>query len=249
MSTTFYESYWTKEADQWTPSSGSISVDERELFARHLPAGTRCLDYGCGDGIRYGKMLRERGVQHIGFDISANAVGQAKAQGLDVRLLTAEGQTSLEDGAVDAAICFEVLEHLMEPDRALREIFRCLRPGGHALLSVPNAAFYTQRLEFLLTGFFCPGGSPHTARKSPWCDPHIRFYNPAMFRNLAQSVGFEIAEARGEAFSFRSLPMVWRTKALHPLMDALSLPVSWLGRVWPSLFAGRIFLVAMKPKA
>jgi SAM-dependent methyltransferase len=247
MSATFYETYWSKDGSKWTPSSGSISADERDLFARHLPTGTKCLDYGCGDGIRYGRMLRESGVGHIGFDISENAVGQARAGGLDVRLLTPEGRTSLEDNSVDAAICFEVLEHLMEPQCALAEIFRCLRPGGVAMLSVPNAGFYTQRIEFLVTGFFCPGGSPHTARKSPWCDPHIRFYNPKIFRQLALSVGFEVAEERGEAFSLRSLPMIWRTRSLHPLMDVLSIPFAWMGRMFPSLFSGRIFLVARKP--
>jgi SAM-dependent methyltransferase len=247
MTNTYYEEYWKKDNTGWTPSWGSISADEKYLFARHLAEGTRCLDYGCGDGLRYGKALRERGVQYLGYDISESAVKQSQELGLNVKLLTAEGKTGLADSSVDAAICFEVLEHLMEPQKALEEIFRGLRPGGIAMLSVPNAGFYTARIEFLLTGFICPGGSPHTARKTPWCDPHIRFYYPAMLRNLARSVGFEVEAERGEVFTFRSLPMIWKRKSLHPVMDALAYPLGWLGRVLPSWFACRLFLVARKP--
>lgn len=247
MSGAYYEEYWNKRPEAWTPSSGNISVDEKVIFSRYLPAGTRCLDYGCGDGLRYGKMLTEKGVQHLGFDISENAVKQAQVLGLDVKLLTPEGRTSLNDATADVAICFEVLEHLQEPQCAMAEFFRCLKPGGHALISVPNAAFWTQRIEFLLTGFWCPGGSPITARKSPWCDPHIRFYHPKLLRRLAMSTGFEVVESFGEAFTLGALPYVWRRPKLRAIADFISRPIGWLGKVLPSWFGARLFLVARKP--
>ncbi|MEI6536949.1 MAG: class I SAM-dependent methyltransferase [Verrucomicrobiaceae bacterium] len=247
MSNSYYDEYWNKRPEEWTPSSGTISVDENALFSRYLHSGTRCLDYGCGDGLRYGKKLTEKGVQHLGFDISENAVRQAQGLGLDVKLLTPAGKTSLEDASVDVAICFEVLEHLQEPQNALAEISRCLKPGGHVLISVPNAAFWTQRIEFLLTGFWCPGGSPMTARKSPWCDPHIRFFYPKLLRRLALSAGLEAVESIGEAFTLGSLPYVWRRSKLRAMADFISRPVGWLGRALPSWFAARLFLVARKP--
>ena len=148
---------------------------------------------------------------------------------------------------MDAAICFEVLEHLQEPQHALAEIRRCLKPGGHALLSVPNAAFWMRRLEFLFTGFWCPGGGPLTARREPWRDPHIRFYHPRMLRRMAEHAGLEVAMELGEAFTLGALPVIWRKPKLRALADAMSRPVGWLGRMLPSWFAARIFVVARKP--
>jgi SAM-dependent methyltransferase len=42
------------------------------------------------------------------------------------------------DGAYDAVLCTEVLEHVKSPQAALSEIYRVLRPGGSALITVPQ---------------------------------------------------------------------------------------------------------------
>jgi SAM-dependent methyltransferase len=41
------------------------------------------------------------------------------------------------DDSFDAVVICEVLEHLWEPDKVLREIARVLRPGGHVLATIP----------------------------------------------------------------------------------------------------------------
>lgn len=51
-------------------------------------------------------------------------------------------QTHFEDGTLDFVLSSDVLEHLPHPDRALREIFRILRPGGYHIFTVP---FYGHR--------------------------------------------------------------------------------------------------------
>lgn len=51
----------------------------------------------------------------------------------------------LQDNSVDAVICYSVLEHIRDPNRAVAEIHRILRPGGKLLLYVPSIYPYHAR--------------------------------------------------------------------------------------------------------
>ena len=149
---------------------------------------------------------------------------------------------------MDAAICFEVLEHLQEPQQALAEILRCLKPGGHALLSVPNAAFWTRRIEFFFTGFLVSRAAVRSPRaRSRGAIRTSGFIIPGC---CAKWWRMRVSRWRwrlGESFTLGALPVIWRKPKLRALADAMSRPVGWLGRVLPSWFAARIFVVAKKP--
>ncbi len=244
----YYDAYWAR-VPEWMDRDGAIEATEGALFRELLTPGMQCLDYGCGDGRRYGRFLKERGIEYRGADISREAMRIAGEIGLDVQPMQEDGTTTLSADSCDAVLCMEVIEHLAEPNRAVAEMRRLLKPGGILIASVPNIGCWHNRLEFLLTGFLNPGGSPLTARKMPWQDPHIRFFCPSMFRHLARHHGFEHIRIVGNDFDLAWLPYVYRTNWLRKVFAAFSLPFRWLGRVWPSLFASRIFLVARKPAA
>jgi len=53
------------------------------------------------------------------------------------RVLDLEHMPEVATGSVGGVVCLSVLEHTRDPQAALREIFRVLRPGGAALISVP----------------------------------------------------------------------------------------------------------------
>lgn len=48
----------------------------------------------------------------------------------------------LEDASVDAIICIAVLEHVEEPQKAVREMYRVLKPGGYLYIYVPFLYYY-----------------------------------------------------------------------------------------------------------
>jgi len=54
---------------------------------------------------------------------------------------TAEA-TGLPDGSFDLVLCTQVIEHCMNPWKAVREIHRILRPGGYLVLSAPHVWFF-----------------------------------------------------------------------------------------------------------
>jgi SAM-dependent methyltransferase len=233
----YYEEYWRERKGR----VGGISPIEISLFAPYFASNALCLDYGCGSGARYGVYLRDHGIQYRGFDISAEAVAQTRAAGLDAELLTQDGKTTLPDGSCDFAVCFEVFEHLLEPHVALAEIRRVLSPSGVLLASVPNAAYWFQRCEFLVSGFFNPGGSLWTARKKPWADPHIRFFSPTTFRRFFLESGFGYVEVLPAPFTLEWLPYVYRKRLLKQAARYVSKPFGWLSKVSPGLFSGALY--------
>src|SRR6516164_6786685 len=123
MNREIYEKYW-EPCQNWSPSDFPFYPFERALVEKVGSPGDICLDYGCGDARRYGKTLRQMGFDYRGFDVSQTAIDQASALGVNVSLLNPDGATNLPDDFCDFAICFEVFEHLMEPQVALAEINR-----------------------------------------------------------------------------------------------------------------------------
>jgi SAM-dependent methyltransferase len=236
----YYDEYW-QTGKEWSPSGGELLAEEIALLAPLVRPGGVCLDYGCGDGIRYGGFLREIGVEYRGFDVSAEAIAQARSHGLNAELLSVDGKTSLPDDCCEFAVCFEVFEHLLEPHLALAEIARVLHPKGVLLASVPNASHWFQRCEFLVTGFFNPGGSPLTSRKKPWSDPHIRFFSPKLFRRFFLENGFERVDIIPSPFTLAGLPYIYRKASLRAFAGVVSRPFGWFSQAAPGLLANRLF--------
>lgn len=114
----------------------SFVSDVREDSKR---SDLRILDVGCGTGANL-KMLAEFGTAE-GVDLSQQALEFCRERGLDgVRYGEAEN-LPFEDNSFDLVTALDVLEHLDDDGAGLNEIFRVLRPGGHALLFVPAFMF------------------------------------------------------------------------------------------------------------
>lgn len=93
-----------------------------------LDAGARrVLDVGCGDGALACAAV-DSALHVVSLDAATAMVRAAAAHGPTVRA----DATALpvRDGAVDAVVCVNVLDHLPKPGIALRQARRVLRPGG-----------------------------------------------------------------------------------------------------------------------
>lgn len=101
----------------------------REIVPIHLRG--RLIDIGCGRK-PYADMVRGHVTEHVGVDQPQSM------HGIDaVDLLGTAYAIPAPDESFDSAICTAVLEHLEEPEAAIRECFRVLRPGGTAVYTVP----------------------------------------------------------------------------------------------------------------
>ncbi len=99
-------------------------------------ASGKLLDIGCGAQIY--RPLVPIGVIYYGIDTcdARERFGYAIS---DTHYFAGE-EWGVPNGSIDVALCTEVLEHVTEPARLLAQTFRCLRPGGRLVLTVPFAA-------------------------------------------------------------------------------------------------------------
>jgi 2-polyprenyl-3-methyl-5-hydroxy-6-metoxy-1,4-benzoquinol methylase len=100
--------------------------------------GKKALDVGCGYGYVL-EILKEYGYDVFGIDISKHAIKKAKKINDDATLLVHDVQRPLPFKVkFDLITCFEVLEHLKNPQLAVRNFYESLKTGGLLLVSTPN---------------------------------------------------------------------------------------------------------------
>jgi SAM-dependent methyltransferase len=179
-------------------------------YLDRLPAATRVLDVGCGEGVLLEEYAGRLTIEGVDLNYASDRVRPAPATALP-----------FGDASFDRVLCLDVLEHLPLEDQpaAMAELFRVLVPGGEALVSVPNLAHLQSRVRFFLTGSLIRTASE---RKHPGDRPVSEYVR------LARAAGFAIRRRWGV---FPTVPGVTRVIRRHPATLA---PVHrWLTRLLP----------------
>lgn len=128
------------EAGRLSPYWGEHAA--RYYFALPFVENKSVLDIACGTG--YGlALLKPRAKMVIGVDIDIEAARQAKMEtDRNSGVLLGDGTNlPFTDECFDVVTSFETLEHLHARGLFLLELKRVLRPGGHLILSTPNANY------------------------------------------------------------------------------------------------------------
>lgn len=170
----------------------------------------RILDVGCGDG-SIGKYLLDMiDAEVYGVDISQlcveeNILKGIKAQQIDV----SREQLPYKDEAFDAVLFARTLEHLIDPDFALKEIHRILKPKGILVLSTPNLAAWFNRIILLigLQPIFTDISTKQTlgrkwkflGQNNPSVN-HLRIFTLEALKDILALHNFKIIKIRGAVF-------------------------------------------------
>ncbi|CAB4244471.1 2-polyprenyl-3-methyl-5-hydroxy-6-metoxy-1, 4-benzoquinol methylase [Methylacidimicrobium sp. AP8] len=133
------------------------------LLRSHLPADGRHLDVGSGSG----ELIRRLRAGWQGTSFGCDYTSEwMRLPGQKVEVVDLDkAPLPYPDSFFDAVSCTEVIEHLEDYRRLLREIFRVLRPGGLLVLSTPNILNLKSRLRFLWFGFWNLFGPLSFSRK------------------------------------------------------------------------------------
>ncbi|MFV9504074.1 MAG: class I SAM-dependent methyltransferase [Oscillochloridaceae bacterium umkhey_bin13] len=106
---------------------------------------TRLLDIGTGDGVLL-ELAQARGLQAIGTETSATLRAQISQQ-LGPAAIWDQPLATLPEASFDLVALLNVLEHVHQPAAMVAELAARLRPGGLALVHVPNFGGLAARLK------------------------------------------------------------------------------------------------------
>jgi 2-polyprenyl-3-methyl-5-hydroxy-6-metoxy-1,4-benzoquinol methylase len=142
----------------------------------------RLLDFGCGEGVLVHEAV-QRGWDAYGLELDRNLVAVANEHWGDGRLWCESLQTVIarERSRFDAVISTQVFEHLCNPLEILRMLGALLKPGGVALIDVPNLECVEER-----------------RRRGASLDPtaHLYYFTRATLIRLVQEAGFLVMACR-----------------------------------------------------
>jgi SAM-dependent methyltransferase len=141
----------TLMADRYVPEVHVGYSFEPEHHARYrwaalLASNRRVLDAGCGTGFGTEILARSGARRADAFDVSLEAVEHARGRvGELADIVVGDlNRIPFADGSFDLVTCFEAIEHVDDPYRALDELQRVLAAGGVLLVSTPNRGVYAE---------------------------------------------------------------------------------------------------------
>ena len=229
------EAYEVAESDDYIGEEAGQRETARvalERIERFTERG-RLVDLGCWVGFLMAE-ARERGWEPVGVEPSEFASEYARNQlGLDVRrgeLFSVE----LPEHSFQAAVLGDVIEHLIEPDRALERIARLLAPGGVTYFALPDAGSKLARRM--------------GARWWSVIPTHVQYFTRDSMRTLLERSGWEVLWIGTAPKAFTVAYYLGRiggySEALGNGLVKASSAVGVADRLWAPDFRDRMGVVA-----
>jgi len=258
-----YQDFWAAVGERFPDLGGAASTryyadNEQRLFTEHFPPleGLRMLKTDLWDEAKNTRILAwasRQGAYAYGIDISEPTVIQARAafdtgpgarhclQGAvaDVRALP------FRDASFDAIYSMGTIEHFDETERAVEEMARVLKPGGRAIVGVPNR--YDPFLRPLIVAALQALGL--------YAYGHEKSYSRRALREMLERAGFTVVAETAILFIpgwLRMLDLACHAwcRPLAGVTGALVWPFVFLDRHVPAVRRHGYLLatVAMKPE-
>ncbi len=196
----FFRFMYDRESTAWERRRDSpqhrelVERTADELASVVAPPGPAA-DLGCGPGA-HGLALARRGYDVVGVDGSPRMIEVARTRAardevharFDVHDVSAP--LPFADASLGGVLAILVLQHLADPGAFINEIRRCLRPGGHLLITAPSHTRTSPTSQNLYW------------RLRTACYVHVpgivRFSDTNSLPQLVQNHGLTVVECSGE---------------------------------------------------
>jgi methionine biosynthesis protein MetW len=160
------------------------------VIADMIEPSARVLDIGCGDGALLSYLVKEKGVDARGVELSQSGVNACVTQGLSV--IQGDADSDLDaypNGAFDVVVLSQTLQATRQPRRVLETLIRI---GRRAIVSFPNFGFWRVRAGLALNGRMPVTG----LLDHQWYDsPNIHLCTIRDFVVLCEEIGVRIEKS------------------------------------------------------
>jgi SAM-dependent methyltransferase len=218
----------------------------RDLLSQgQIQGRERALDIGSNAG-GYSKMLSDFGFAHVdGFDIEPELVARAQSafatekSGAVIRFWADNAEELTSRADYDFILCTEVIEHTARPERVIENLARALRPGGMAVVTLPNACslpFAKAALKYRL----------QRRHDDPVFEDHLKYPFWRAMR-VFRGRGLDLMRTTGTNLFWdaTTLRFLFRT----PLFVPLNRMQFALARRWPLKFVAQFFFMVWRKPA
>jgi 2-polyprenyl-3-methyl-5-hydroxy-6-metoxy-1,4-benzoquinol methylase len=192
-----------------------------------LPPGGRVLDVGCSGGY-LAERIAAAGGSVTGIELDPAAAERARAYCEQVVVGDAERVAlPFDPGSFDAVVCADLIEHLRDPGAFLARVRPLLRGGGRLVLTTPNVANWSIRLQLLF-------GRWRYTERGILDRTHAHLFTRRTLIECLEQAGYEVEEV-----GFTVPVPIAGTRLVERLAHAI-------GALRPGLFAFQ-FVAAARP--
>jgi SAM-dependent methyltransferase len=177
------EYFSDRDLESWLSCRTPVYRQCLQHLDKIAPGGGRLLDVGCGTGEFVAQAL-SHGWSAVGIE-SSNVASQFAREHNHVPVHNVVLETApFAPGSFDVVTLLDVLEHLLDPQAEITRVHRLIKPGGMAVVRVPNTLFHLPKARMcaLLKVSDSNLEIPH----------HLNHFTPPTLSRLLRTVGFEV---------------------------------------------------------
>lgn len=171
-------------------SNDNLRIYERYRRGKDFALVDRCLRMKQRVTVQNGRVLdidRDSTMLELfdGFEkVAIDVVKRQFPKEIDFRAADISQGIPFSNNQFDVVIGGEIIEHLLDTERFVAEIYRVLKTGGEVVLSTPNMAYWRNIIQIAVNQ------NPFWVDWKNGQEGHVRYFAPAILRELMNSAGF-----------------------------------------------------------
>ena len=144
----------------------------------------KVLDVGCASGWLLSEIASEfPNLEYLGIDVYKKALAYGRQTYPNIRFILADAHTlPFSKKSFDIVTCINVLEHVINPEKIMREIHRVLRPNSVAIIGMDSENVLFRIIWLLWTKM----------NGRVWKHTHLHRFTPKALEKLFQKTGFTV---------------------------------------------------------